>query len=417
MYFHSFQAAERFDCQPAFLYDFVVVDVFGHTADSVSAHLRLRTVGIEYAHTAIGLFARQNGNDSVGAHTRMMAAHFNSQPGKVVERTLHAVDICEIVAQPVHLHERDVVEFAVGQRRGVVLKRPHGITQAPQTLVENSSRHTHVHTHIAGPFASETAAVAKRKARTIHEKPYQLMLGKTEPAEIKPYRERCLRNTHLYLRKFSPQKLACVAHIGLQIFQCLVEPCLSAVIRSLRRHHCRDRRCVELAGRKPSEERLAQARRPHHGPCAHYAGDVKCLGRSTECDSNLRGLFRHCCRGYVPTAAQHHVAIDFVRHKHHPAVITYIRHTPQRVGIPLQSDRVMGITYKNHLGTLAFYHIKQPVKVHRIPAGSVDSQRVVHRAAPVAIYHRTERMVDRRLYHHGIARFREIIDAKAQSLL
>ncbi len=337
MYFHGLQATERFDCQPAFLYDFVVVDVFGHTADSVSAHLRLRTVGIEYAHTAIGLFARQNGNDSVGAHTRMMAAHFNSQPGKVVERTLHAVDICEIVAQPVHLHERDVVEFAVGQRRGAVLKRPHGITQAPQTLVE--------------------------------------------PAEIKPYRERCLRNTHLYLRKFSPQKLACVAHIGLQIFQSLVEPCLSAVIRSLRRHHCRDRRCVELAGRKPSEERLAQARRPHHGPCAHY------------------------------------VAIDFVRHKHHPVVITYIRHTPQRVGIPLQSDWVMGITYKNHLGTLAFYHIKQPVKVHRIPAGSVDSQRVVHRAAPVAIYHRTERMVDRRLYHHGIARFREIIDAKAQSLL
>ena len=119
------------------------------------------------------------------------------------------------------------------------------------------------------------------------------MLGKTEPAEIKPYRERCLRNTHLYLRKFSPQKLACVVTLGAPSKTFNIPGIVSAwtVVRSPR------------------------LREPFFGWLS---------------------------------------ASEF--------------NTP---------DWVMGITYKNHLGTLAFYHIKQPVKVHRIPAGSVDSQRVV----------------------------------------
>ncbi len=96
--------------------------------------------------------------------------------------------------------------------------------------------------------------------------------------------------------------------------------------------------------------------------------------------------------------------------------MAYISNTPQRVGIPLQPDRVVWITYKNHFGALTLYHIKQPVKVHRILSGAVDSQRIVHRAAPVALYHRTERVIDRRLYHYGIAGFRKVIDAKAQPL-
>ena len=83
-------------CVAKYIYDNKIVEKRRLTIETLSG---LKTVEI---HAGIdGLTdIRQNGNDSVGAHTRMMAAHFNSQPGKVVERTFHAVDICEIVAQP-----------------------------------------------------------------------------------------------------------------------------------------------------------------------------------------------------------------------------------------------------------------------------------------------------------------------------
>ncbi len=108
---YGLNAAEGFDTYGVAADEAVVVDIFCDATYAVAAHLGLGAVGIEYAHAAVGAIAGHDGYDTVGAYAGVSAADLAGEVGKIVERALHAVDIYEVVAEAVHLHEWYVGEL------------------------------------------------------------------------------------------------------------------------------------------------------------------------------------------------------------------------------------------------------------------------------------------------------------------
>ena len=64
--------------------DAMVVDILGHAADAVAAHLRLGAVGVEHPHPGVGHLAGADQNQSVAADAEMPVGHPPGQrrPGR-----------------------------------------------------------------------------------------------------------------------------------------------------------------------------------------------------------------------------------------------------------------------------------------------------------------------------------------------
>src|SRR5439155_25556809 len=76
-------AAARFDRQPRLGGDAVVVDVLGHAADAVAAHLRFAAVGVEHAHAGVGALRRADEDQAVAADAEMAVADDPAQGGGI----------------------------------------------------------------------------------------------------------------------------------------------------------------------------------------------------------------------------------------------------------------------------------------------------------------------------------------------
>ena len=70
-----------------------VIDVFAHAADSVSAHLAARAVGVVNIHFAVGNFARLDEDDAVGADAEVDIAEPDGQFRRIQNRVFEAVEI------------------------------------------------------------------------------------------------------------------------------------------------------------------------------------------------------------------------------------------------------------------------------------------------------------------------------------
>ncbi len=79
----------------------------GQAADAVAAHLRLRSVGVEHRHAAVGAARGQERDQAVGAHPGVAVAHRPRQRGQIArEGAREAIEVDVVVAAAVHLGER-----------------------------------------------------------------------------------------------------------------------------------------------------------------------------------------------------------------------------------------------------------------------------------------------------------------------
>ncbi len=99
-------AVAGFDPQRFLAGQAMIKNIFGHAADSVAAHFRFRSVGVEHPHPRIGNFRGADQNQSVAADTEMPIGNLARQSGRVVGHfLLEAIDIHIVVAQALHLGE------------------------------------------------------------------------------------------------------------------------------------------------------------------------------------------------------------------------------------------------------------------------------------------------------------------------
>jgi hypothetical protein len=100
------RSPRRHDVERLATSDALVVYIFGHAADAVAAHLRVRAVGVEHPHLSIGVVGRTDQNQSIAADAKMpigdRASHCRRVSGN---RLSKAIDIDVVVAGAVHLGE------------------------------------------------------------------------------------------------------------------------------------------------------------------------------------------------------------------------------------------------------------------------------------------------------------------------
>ena len=85
-----------------FVYDAVVIGIFGNTADTVSAHGTLGTVKIIHIHLAVCDFGWLDQDQSVGTDTKVTVTDISGYRGWILHSFLKTVYIYIIISNSVH---------------------------------------------------------------------------------------------------------------------------------------------------------------------------------------------------------------------------------------------------------------------------------------------------------------------------
>ncbi len=84
----------------------MIVEVLGHATDTVAAHLRLGSVGIEHPHASVGLRALADQDQAIAADAQVPVGDFPGQHiGLRGNRFAEAIDVYVIVARALHFGE------------------------------------------------------------------------------------------------------------------------------------------------------------------------------------------------------------------------------------------------------------------------------------------------------------------------
>ena len=85
-----------------FVYDAVVIGIFGNTADTVSAHGTLGTVKIIHIHLAVCDFGWLDQDQSVGTDTKVTVTDISGYCGRIFHSFLKTVYIYVIISNTMH---------------------------------------------------------------------------------------------------------------------------------------------------------------------------------------------------------------------------------------------------------------------------------------------------------------------------
>ena len=114
-------------------------------------------------------------------------------------------------------------------------------------------------------------------------------------------------------------------------------------------------------------------------------------------------------------APERHIAVDLVGDDEDVAVVAEVGQSGQRVFVPHDAGRVVGVREDKHLA-LVVSHLGQVVEVHRVGAVGVLVERVVDYLAAVSLWRQPERVVDGRLDDDLVARLGEDVHHHADAL-
>ncbi len=101
--------------------------VLGHTTNTVSAHLRPRTVRVEHDHADIGTGRRSDQNQTVASNALVPVGDNDGKCGRLVDVLVMHIHEHVVVSQTVHLGEvhmgNDSVSGLGGKRNGKCYRR------------------------------------------------------------------------------------------------------------------------------------------------------------------------------------------------------------------------------------------------------------------------------------------------------
>ena len=105
---------------------------------------------------------------------------------------------------------------------------------------------------------------------------------------------------------------------------------------------------------------------------------------------------------------QHKVTVDFIGNDNYAIFFRQAGHSGQRIGIPLDSGRIMRIAKNHHARLLIAEYALEPFKVHTITGASllitIFFKRIVDHSPSITFGDYAEGMIDRRLDDNAIAR-------------
>lgn len=99
--------------------DLVVVGQFAGAADTVAAHLRLASVGVEHPHAEVGagrVIGREQEDQPVGADAEMAIGDVPGEFGRVIDPMAEGVDVDVVISDAVHFVEMQ--SLVPPERRG-----------------------------------------------------------------------------------------------------------------------------------------------------------------------------------------------------------------------------------------------------------------------------------------------------------
>src|SRR5690242_18494543 len=101
----------------------MIVNIFGHAANAVAAHLRLAAIGVVHAHTRVGLVGRTDKDQAIAADAEMAVADSATESGRIVRHRIpEAIDVDVIVPAALHFREAHrISSLPVLQGSAVVL--------------------------------------------------------------------------------------------------------------------------------------------------------------------------------------------------------------------------------------------------------------------------------------------------------
>ena len=100
-----FKSAERFNGKCSFSGEALFIYQLGGAAQCVAAHFGLAAVGIEHAHTEVGLLGGTNQNHSVRTDAEMAAGKKARPGGGILHLLRKQLNVDVIVAERLHFRE------------------------------------------------------------------------------------------------------------------------------------------------------------------------------------------------------------------------------------------------------------------------------------------------------------------------
>ena len=225
----------------------------------------------------------------------------------------------------------------------------------------------------------------------------QLVVCESQLTAVEPHQERGLGAQGTY----QGHVLAAVAddelHVLLHIMKHLPAPLLALTERNLGGQGSHHGGLIEFARLHPSEEALAQLLIGDSRPRRHQAGHIEGLGGCTERDAVLLGLGAHAGKGDVAMSEEGHVAMNLVADDDDAALIAESGQALQRLTRPADAAGIVRIAQDEQAAMLVG-HPCQVLEVHVVIAIGPLDKGVHHHLMPIALRHKAEWMIHRRLY-------------------